>query len=174
MKSPATPSRPSGQPGASRRSGAPIDFTMMYATHDAFRRDLRLLTQAASSRDIGAVRARWGNFRTQLTIHHSVEDTNLWPVVKRAARGRIGAAELLDDMEREHSRLAPLLDAVDQALTGGPPVLNELLGQLQVVLTDHLDHEERDALPLIQALCTTADWRRFVATSSRHGAGHDP
>jgi hypothetical protein len=153
--------------GASRRSQAAIDFTMMYATHGAFRRDLRLLAQAASSGDAEGVRARWDNFKAQLLVHHSVEDANLWPMVRAAASGRAGAAQLLDDMEREHGQLEPLLDAVHDALTARLGPLDQLAIQLQSVLADHLDHEEDDALPLIQAVCTAADWRRFAGHMRR-------
>ena len=147
---------------APRRSGAAIDFTMMYLTHDAFRRDLGLLARRASTNDTAGLRTRWHIFKTQLLIHHSVEDAHLWPAVRRAASGRTGAARLLHDMEREHGQLEPLLDAVDHALAAGADRLCDLIGQLQPVLTGHLDHEERDALPLIQAVCSPADWRRFA------------
>jgi hypothetical protein len=78
---------------------------MMFVTHDAFRRDLGLLAQAASTGDTAGLGRRWHIFKTQLLVHHSVEDAHLWPAVATAASGRTGAARLLHDMEREHGRL---------------------------------------------------------------------
>ena len=62
-----------------------IDFTMMYATHHAFRRDLDRLISAAAKGEGGtsSVRGGWENFKAQLLLHHSVEDTDLWPAVRR-------------------------------------------------------------------------------------------
>ncbi len=72
------------------RTGEAIDFTMMYVTHDAFRRDLGRLSAASAAGTAHApgVRAGWENFKAQLLLHHSVEDTHLWPRVRRAAAGR--------------------------------------------------------------------------------------
>jgi hemerythrin-like domain-containing protein len=169
MRPHVLPSPTSHDPDGSRRSGVPIDFTMMYATHDAFRRDLAMLAQASSTGDDDGVRARWDNFKAQLIVHHSVEDANLWPAVRVAGSGRTGAAQLVDAMEREHAQLEPLLDAVDQAIRPRPlPLpLYEVVRPLQSMLTNHLDHEEREALPLIQAVCTAADWRRFAGHMRR-------
>jgi hypothetical protein len=54
-----------------------VDFTLMYAAHDAFRRDLRCLTAAAEAGQTAtpAVRASWANFKNQLHVHHTAEDT---------------------------------------------------------------------------------------------------
>ncbi|MFC1418481.1 hemerythrin domain-containing protein [Streptacidiphilus cavernicola] len=160
-----------------------IDFTMMYATHNAFRRDLRRLAAAASDRDgPGAVRAGWENFKAQLHLHHSVEDTHLWPRLQRAVTTPDDLA-LLQDMEAEHALIDPLLAAVDAALdsapdrapaaapatggahigaTGGANALAEALDRLAAALGHHLEHEEEDALPLIQAELTPADWKAFA------------
>lgn len=144
------------------RLEAAIDFTMMEITHDAFRRDLGLLAEAVASGDATGFGRRWTVFKTQLLIHHGVEDANLWPVVRAATSHRDAATRLLDDMEREHAQLEPLLETVDRALATQTGRLDELVRELRSVLAAHLDHEERDALPLIQAVCTRADWRRFA------------
>jgi Hemerythrin HHE cation binding domain len=72
------------------RTAEAIDFTMMYVTHDAFRRDLGRFTtaSAAGTPHAPGVRAGWEKFKAQLLLHHSVEDTHLWPRVRRAAAGR--------------------------------------------------------------------------------------
>jgi iron-sulfur cluster repair protein YtfE (RIC family) len=137
-----------------------IDFTMMYVTHDAFRRDLSRLRTAAEAGTAGSpqVRAGWENFKRQLLLHHSVEDESLWPRVQEKG----GDPALLAEMEAEHGQLDPLLTAVDGALDAQSPGLAALTAELEEVLTAHLDHEEKDALPLIQDVLTEADWRAFA------------
>jgi Hemerythrin HHE cation binding domain len=146
-----------------------IDFTMMYATHDAFRRDLDRLVaaSAAGTASSAPVRAGWENFKTQLLIHHSVEDTDLWPRVQRAVVGRPGDLALLREMEAEHALIDPLLHAVDQSLAGRASNLAEQAQEISAVLGHHLKHEEEDALPLIQAVLTPADWRAFASQMRR-------
>ncbi len=124
------------------RAAAAIDFTMMYATHDAFRRDLGRLKAAATAGTAQApgVRAGWENFKAQLLLHHSVEDTDLWPRVSHAAADRPSGLALL----------------ADAAVAG-----------LASALEWHLKHEEDAALPLIQSVCTPADWRAFADAMRR-------
>jgi hypothetical protein len=95
------------------RTGEAIDFTMMHATHDAFRRDLARLAAASAAGTAHApgVRAGWENFNAQLLLHHSVEDTDLWPRVRRAAAGRPAGHALLEEMAAEHAQIDPLLAA---------------------------------------------------------------
>src|SRR5581483_2129067 len=85
--------------------------------------------------------------------------------------------------EKEHSRIDPLLAAVDAALAGGSPrgsggdgsppgaggsrgvvppgeqSLADVIDVLTSTLTGHLAHEERDGLPLIGVALTAAEWR---------------
>ncbi|WP_395111669.1 hemerythrin domain-containing protein [Actinomadura sp. SCN-SB] len=140
-----------------------IDFTVMYAAHDAFRRDLDRLANvvAADRASSPRVRAGWANFKHQLRIHHIVEDTVLWPRVQRAARGMPSALALLREMAEEHSRIDPLLAAVDAGL-GGAAGLLEHVEDLRAALDEHLGHEERSALPLVRSLLTPEDWEAFT------------
>jgi hypothetical protein len=151
------------------RTGEAIDFTMMYVTHDAFRRDLNRLTAAAAAgrADAPGVRAGWENFKAQLLLHHSVEDSDLWPRVRRAAAGRPAGLALLDEMEAEHAQIDPLLAAVDGALAGSAGSLAAHAAGLVSALEWHLKHEEDAALPLIQSVCTPADWRAFAGEMRR-------
>lgn len=163
-----------------------IDFTVMYATHDAFERDLNRLGRAAAAgrSDSPYVRAGWENFKTQILIHHGVEDAYLWPRLRRAVANRPADLTLLEEMEAEHARIDPLLAAVDVALeadvaaagkaapTGraalaGRAFLAECVEELSMVLGDHLKHEEERALPLIQSVLTPADWRGFRSAMAR-------
>ncbi|MBO0816196.1 MAG: hemerythrin domain-containing protein [Actinobacteria bacterium] len=94
-------------------------------------------------------------------LHHSVEDTHLWPRVRRAAAGRPEGLALLSEMEAEHAQVDQLLAAVDDALAGPAGDLPAHAAALASALEWHLKHEEEAALPLIQAVCTPADWRAF-------------
>ena len=146
-----------------------IDFTMMYVTHDAFRRDLGRFTAASAAGTAHApgVRAGWENFKAQLLLHHSVEDTHLWPRVRRAAAGRPAGLALLEEMEAEHAQIDPLLAAVDDALADSANNLAVHAAELASALERHLKHEEDVALPLIQWVCTPADWRAFAGEMRR-------
>jgi hemerythrin HHE cation binding domain-containing protein len=150
------------------RTAEAIEFTMMYVTHDAFRRDLGRFPalSAAGRADAPGVRAGWENFKAQLLLH-SVEDTHLWPRVRRAAAGRPAGLALLEEMEEEHAQIDPLLAAVDDALAGSASNLATHAAELASALEWHLTHEEDAALPLIQSVCTTGDWRAFAGEMRR-------
>jgi iron-sulfur cluster repair protein YtfE (RIC family) len=147
-----------------------IDFTMMYVTHNALRRDAGRLVQAAAAgkTDTAGVRAGWENFKEQLHVHHTVEDDDLWPRLYRAVAGRPAELALLREMEDEHAVLDPLLEQIDAALKGPQSAeLNERLEQLARALDHHLKHEEDSALPLIQDVLTEKDWRAFGRAMAR-------
>jgi len=149
-----------------------IDFTLMYVTHDAFRRDLSRLRQAAADgrTDSVGVRAGWANFKQQLHVHHTAEDEALWPSVEAASAGRTDAAEILAAMAAEHGRLDPLLEAVDAALEEGgaePAELASVVADLEMALGGHMKHEEEAALPLIQEVLDPKDWAAFGKTIAR-------
>src|SRR5258708_18635900 len=67
------------------RSEDTVDFTLMYAAHDAFRRDLQCLTAAvgAGQTPAPALRTSWATFKNQLRVHHTAEDTWLWPPLRQ-------------------------------------------------------------------------------------------
>ncbi|MEU0430795.1 hemerythrin domain-containing protein [Streptomyces sp. NPDC006290] len=141
-----------------------IDLTIMYAAHDAFRRDLDRLGKAAADGTAFTppVRAGWADFTHQLHIHHTAEDSDLWPRVSRRVEGRPQDLALLAEMEAEHARLDPQLAAVEKALHDGSAELPALVHTLATTLDDHLAHEEGSALPLIQEVLTPADWGAFT------------
>lgn len=145
-----------------------IDFTEMYVTHDAFRRDLDRLEAAAQAGKAGNPRVRdgWANFKAQLSVHHTVEDESLWPRLTPHATAPERQA-LLRDMEAEHARIDPLLDGVDRALEDGAEDLVVRAKELADVLGQHLEHEEEQALPFIQQVLTPADWRAFGRAMAR-------
>ncbi|MFF3500099.1 hemerythrin domain-containing protein [Streptomyces sp. NPDC003247] len=141
-----------------------VDLTMMYAIHRALRRDLRLLT-AAQHDDIAAFRDGWQLFERYLTIHHVAEDHSLWPVLRNRLAGRPEALAMLEAMEAEHALLDRAAEKVDAALAekGGERALPDLMREVAACLSDHLDHEEAQALPLLESELTAAEWNGFVA-----------
>ncbi|MEU8801889.1 hemerythrin domain-containing protein [Spirillospora sp. NPDC048819] len=138
--------------------------TLLYAAHDAFRRDLDRLAAAAAAGKGGAahVRAGWENLKDQIRMHHDPEDRLLWPRVQRALAGRRAEQAVLEEMGTEHARIGPLIGRVDAVMRGGgdlPAAVRELRGDLEA----HLRHEEMTALPLAESVLGPAEWREFAA-----------
>lgn len=144
---------------------APADVSFMRALHAALRRDLSRLRDAAAQLESStaappAVLAGWDGFRAQLDNHHSAEDDDLWPVL-RAELSDPGDLASVDAMVEEHRHIPPALAEVDTALRGGgePTAPVE---SLSTVVLDHLAHEEREVLPLLERHLTRAQWRAFL------------
>lgn len=90
-------------------------------THNALRRDLsRFATAVAATRAATpGVHTGWQNFKSQLHVHHTVEDGDLWPRLYRAVTDRSLDHAMLKAMEAEHAVLDPMLGRVDATLTNG-------------------------------------------------------
>jgi hypothetical protein len=128
-----------------------LDLTMMLATHDALRRDLARVT-TLEVRNEG-----WTVFEQMLRMHHTAEDDLLWPVIRDAVRGQPDDLALLDAMEEEHAAIEPILETLDDALVRGKPDSASKLA-LETHLLEHLNHEERDALALVDRTLTPEQW----------------
>jgi hypothetical protein len=136
-----------------------LDMTMMYAFHDALRRDLKAVMQMSARSD------GWDVFERFLRAHHDAEDDALWPVLREALAGQTEDMSLLDDMEAEHAALAPLLEAIDDALddgTSAPAARADLAARLG----EHLTHEEEEALPVIDRTLDDEQWTQFGEASA--------
>ena len=131
-----------------------LDMTMMFAFHDALRRDLKQVAQM-EARSSG-----WDLFETLLHMHHTAEDDVLWPMVRAAVAGRADDEALLDDMAAEHAALGPLLETTNAALDRNESA-PEARADLAARLEEHLAHEEDAALPLIDAHLTEEQWMTF-------------
>jgi hypothetical protein len=165
----------------------------MHAAHDAFTRDLARLAGAAAAGRVGqpSVRAGWATFSRQLSVHHTAEDTALWPAL-RAKVTRPAEIAVLDDMVAEHAQIDPQLAQIDRALAdaaaapaapagpapagpapAGPGAAGSLAasaGDLERLLTAHLRHEETKALPLVAAYLGAKGWAAFGRAVARlHG-----
>ncbi|MEU1039751.1 hemerythrin domain-containing protein [Streptomyces sp. NPDC005551] len=144
-----------------------LDLTVMYAMHDALRRELVHLDRmtTGADRDPGQLpgTAGWALFKKALHAHHTAEDEALWPVL----RGRVGHPKhlaLLEAMEAEHAAIVPLIKAIDAALAA-PEVdclaLGILTDALTTGLAGHLKHEEDTALPLVRQALTAEQGGRL-------------
>jgi hypothetical protein len=136
------------------QADAPADVGFMRVLHAALRRDLSRLRDAAAQLDGSAgapptVLAGWDAFRAQLDNHHSAEDDDLWPALRRELSDP-GELASVDAMVEEHRHIPPALAGVDAALRGGGELVAPV-ELLSAVVLDHLAHEEREALPLIAA-----------------------
>jgi hypothetical protein len=143
----------------------PADVGFMRALHAALRRDLSRLREVAGQLDGSAaappaVLAGWDAFRAQLDNHHAAEDDDLWPVLRRELSDP-GELASVDAMVEEHRHIPPALAGVDAALRGGGE-LAEPVERLSAVVLDHLAHEEREVLPLLEVHLTRAQWRAFL------------
>src|SRR6266545_800638 len=147
-----SPSRISKPGRLARRPGAPagvvtlrsrwLVVSLLVAFHDAFRRDLGHLARTASRRPAElddparhtAVQAGWELFKTQLHIHHTGEDHDLWPRMRTHLANHPDELALLQAMQDEHARIDPLLDAVEGAFADrdGGRFVNRLRAFIEV------------------------------------------
>ncbi|MHC0432253.1 hemerythrin domain-containing protein [Streptomyces sp. O3] len=145
------------------------DMTMMFAIHGALRRELERIARVTvrvdeDPRHVLSTAVGWELFKKFLTIHHTSEDVTVWPVMQRALAGRPDELALLDAMEAEHAVIDPLLADIDAALAdreSGLERLGGLTDALHAKLNGHLDHEERDALQLMDLTMTAEEWAAF-------------
>lgn len=156
----------------------PADTTMMGVVHDALRRDLRRLdTTLSAESTIGPERrqALSGHVVWMMGFlhrHHHGEDEGLWPLL----RGRTADGDaLLDRMETDHADIGPAIEhvltaagrfAADPAHPADLPDparvdLHAALGALSEVLLPHLRREEDDAMPLVAAILSDAQWNAW-------------
>jgi hemerythrin-like domain-containing protein len=157
--------------GSARRNSAPLnspaDVSFMRALHAALRRDLSRLQAVASQLDRSTptpatVLAGWDAFRSQLDNHHGAEDDDLWPVLRRKLSDPT-ELRAVDAMVEEHEQIPAALAEVDAALrAGGERTIP--VERLSTVVRDHLEHEEREVLPLLERHLTRAEWRAFLLT----------
>jgi hemerythrin-like domain-containing protein len=139
-----------------------VDFTMMYAAHDAFTRHLlRMINHLDGRAGVPSkVVEQWHEFSRQLHTHHTGEDIALWPALRAAVPA--DDEPTLDAMEAEHAALDPLLTRIDTHVESDD-ALGAAAGirQLADVLGTHMRHEENEALPLVESHLGPAGWAAF-------------
>ncbi|MBH0247876.1 hemerythrin domain-containing protein, partial [Streptomyces cavourensis] len=66
-----------------------LDMTMMFAIHDALRRELERIARITSRvdedpRHVLSTAVGWELFKKFLTAHHTSEDLTVWPAMYKA------------------------------------------------------------------------------------------
>jgi len=151
------------------------DTQDMYALHTMFRREFALLpglVRGVAAKDEERARAVADHVRLLTLIlhnHHMAEDTYLWPpLLKRAPRDVDPVVTLL---EGQHDRLDLLLKSVDTRVDGWADsadsadgeALAATLQRLAAGIYEHMDLEEKLALPLIERHVLATEWDAMAA-----------
>ena len=138
---------------------------------------------SADTARINAVMAHLTFMIDGLTAHHTTEDEHVWPALHERAHP---SKALVDRMEAQHQVIHDALDDVQRlgAVWSAQPspatnsALTAALTHLLEMLTEHLDEEERDVVPVIAEHVTEEEWehagraafdkftpaQRFIAT----------
>jgi hypothetical protein len=101
---------------------------------------------------------------SHLKHHHGDEDAWMWPLLRSR---RPGAVAALDALEEQHERIDPLLHAVTDT---SRPLADRAapMRELHQLLNEHLNNEERDAVPILRAVVLPDE---FAAAADRAMAG---
>ena len=159
-----------------------LDMSMMFAMHDALRRELVQVARIASRQDDSPgklLRAAlgWELFKKFLLVHHQTEDDTLWPALRARVAGQPDRIAVADELEAEHSVIEPLLTAIDGAAADpdyGYQRFGDIIDELTTKLTAHLTHEEADGLALIDASLTPQQWQHFAQVHGGRLGGDAP
>ena len=147
-----------------------LDMSMMFAIHEALRRELVQVGRITRLRDdhpgqLLRAALGWELFKKFLLVHHQAEDDTLWPALRARVAGQPDRVALADALEAEHAVIEPLLTAIDAAAADpdyGYQRFGDIVDELATKLSAHLSHEETDGLALIDASLTAQEWQRFA------------
>jgi hypothetical protein len=151
-------------------SPEPADTRMMGIVHAALRRDLLRARQVLTAepppqgRQRQAIGAHVVWMMAFLHAHHSSEDLGLWPLVRERDPA---AGALLDSLEADHREIGPAADRLTEAgrryaataTDDARVALVTALDELTAVLLPHLDREVVEAMPVVSASITHAEWQ---------------
>lgn len=155
----------------------PVD-NMNSVIHRALRRDLARL-ETVTRADVpapqrAAVAAHVSWMLDQLHHHHVGEDEGVWP---RLLAKRPDLAPLLEEMSAEHGRLAAASDdlraaaaawAADGSAEARERVHASVVAMQEATLP-HLEHEEREVVPLAVETFDDTDWAYLDKNHFRKG-----
>lgn len=154
--------------------GPYADVRDMYAVHTVLRRELRIsptLVRRVVTGDLERARIVGDHVALMvgaLHVHHSSEDTHIWPRLLDRAPEEL--APVIHIMEEQHKAIDAEYDAVSRALSAwrasaaaGPrETLAEVLDRLNGELVEHLGLEEEEVVPAIARHITAAEWDAMV------------
>ncbi|THA40280.1 hemerythrin domain-containing protein [Streptomyces sp. A1547] len=149
--------------------GKPITTHDMVVVHRMFRREFREAAarvrgvRHGSRAQVRLVADRVALLLDTLHHHHEVEARLLWPKLAERAPGQ---SELWKRMQVQHADLAARLERAGALLgpwtAGGASARGEelaaVLEQVSQAVGEHFDQEEREALPLVPAVVSQAEW----------------
>ena len=171
-------------PGQAAAPEGPADLTMMYVLHHGFRRDLARFVVAVQ-RTPRTELPTWVALLERCTLRAPAARpppqggrVRLAPL-RAAVSGDPKAVEVLDAMEAEHATIDPLLAAVRGTTSStcrGPPTPERSTRSRPTSSErrgwdEHLGHEERDAIGLLQRYVAADDWAELERTRLRGGLG---
>jgi hemerythrin-like domain-containing protein len=146
------------------------EMTMNEIVHAAVRRDLARVEAALRAFPDGdSQRARqlqraWDSLWEQLHHHHESEDAYVWPYVRSLG---VLPAELVDEMEAEHSAMAAAMTEATAGVHGlvadprrevAERVADQVAEAARVTVA-HLVHEEREVMPTVVERVDTPEWK---------------
>jgi hemerythrin-like domain-containing protein len=147
---------------------------MMIVAHSSFRRELGLGpgcirgVPSGDRRRTNEITDHIELFLSLLHHHHSIEDELLWEKLLDRVPGEL--EPLVHTMEAQHESVASLLEQTGQAMQTWRVTADssdgrdaaELLAQLVSALTEHLDAEETNVLPIMARHITRPEWAEFT------------
>lgn len=146
--------------------------------HDALRRDLDRLEKAVSAPVPDERRAGLCSHATWvldvLHHHHVGEDEGVWPLMLTK---RSDLQPLMQQMEQEHEKLAAASDGLRNALAGyradgsdaQQAKVADAVRDMRAATLPHLEHEEREAMPLVLETLDADDWKYLEKNHFRKG-----
>jgi hypothetical protein len=152
-------------------------MSMNRAIHGAFRRDLDRFATALAAfpagdpQRAGQLKTAWDHFSFELTRHHHGEHDIAWPTLRKLGV----SAELLNQMDSEHDRLAAALSAADSAMKAlvatptadAASAAGTAIAELRTVADEHMSHEEAELEPVYREKKDTPEMKEMGRRFSR-------
>lgn len=144
----------------------PADLRGYRAIHHALRDAAHAMAAAppgltaAEPKRLAAFRAYWKGYAGEVLAHHTTEDDVVFPeLVRRAPH----LADLMDRTDADHHHLDELMEDVTAALGAisegtGAERAAALLREVADHMDEHLDMEDRELLPVIEASFTQEEY----------------
>jgi hypothetical protein len=130
--------------------------TAFMSAHHGFRRDIAQFARAlgrvtaGDPSRVGALREEWARYCGTLHVHHTAEDTSIFPGTKGQ---HPELAAVIDGLIADHRKIDPMLEEGDRAFAGLPATVAAAAGivsRLATLLDAHLAIEEAHIVPFIR------------------------